>query len=78
MKEENQMRTVKSVRVYNYDGSAAVRVEHASLREPQRGELLVRVHAAGVNPVDWKIRAGYLQQMLPLPLPITLGLDYPE
>jgi NADPH:quinone reductase-like Zn-dependent oxidoreductase len=36
----------------------------------------VRVHAAGVNPIDWKIRAGHLQQVMPLLLPFTLGCDF--
>ena len=53
-----------------------MRVEETTLREPQAGELLIRVHAAGVNPIDWKIRAGYLQQVTPLPLPFTLGGDF--
>jgi NADPH:quinone reductase-like Zn-dependent oxidoreductase len=34
--------------------------------------VLIKVIAAGINPVDWKIRAGYLK---PAPLPFTLGLD---
>jgi alcohol dehydrogenase len=33
------------------------------------------VHAASINPVDWKIRAGYLQKMAPLTMPATLGGD---
>jgi len=35
----------------------------------------VKVHAAGVNPVDWKIRAGYLKQFMPLKLPFIPGND---
>ena len=44
--------------------------------EAAEGELLVRVHAAGVNAIDWKIRAGHLQQMIPYSFPLTLGLDF--
>lgn len=40
---------------------------------PGPGELLVRVHAAGINPVDWKIRAGYMRAMREVDLPATLG-----
>ena len=40
------------------------------------GKLLIEVHAAGVNAIDWKIRAGYLQQMAPLSFPATLGGDF--
>jgi NADPH:quinone reductase-like Zn-dependent oxidoreductase len=37
--------------------------------------LMIEVHAAIVNPVDNLIRAGYLKDMLPLPLPYTVGID---
>jgi NADPH:quinone reductase-like Zn-dependent oxidoreductase len=37
--------------------------------------MLVRVHAAGINPVDWKIREGHLKEMLHHTLPLVLGWD---
>jgi NADPH:quinone reductase-like Zn-dependent oxidoreductase len=37
--------------------------------------VLVRVHAAGINPVDWKIREGQLKEMLHHTLPLVLGWD---
>lgn len=43
--------------------------------EPGEGEVLVRVKAAGVNPVDWKIRAGYLKDFYPYKFPVILGWD---
>jgi NADPH:quinone reductase-like Zn-dependent oxidoreductase len=75
-KRGNKIRTVKAARIHHYDGAEAVRVEDASLPGPQAGELLICIHAAGVNPIDWKIRAGFLQQMMPQPLPFTLGGDF--
>jgi len=42
---------------------------------PQDNEVLIKVHAAGVNPVDWKIREGYLRQAMPHKLPIIPGWD---
>ena len=42
---------------------------------PGASELLVEVRAAGVNPVDWKIRAGYLQAFMPLTFPAVLGRE---
>ena len=42
---------------------------------PGAGELLVAVRAAGVNPVDWKIREGYLAEVMPLDLPAVLGRE---
>ncbi len=43
--------------------------------EPGEGEVLVRIHAAGVNPVDWKIREGWLKDLFPHELPLILGWD---
>jgi alcohol dehydrogenase len=42
---------------------------------PRAGELLVRVHAAGLNPVDFKTRAGMLRIIRNYPLPIVMGND---
>ena len=39
------------------------------------GEVLIRVAAAGVNPVDWKIREGYLEALFPHRFPLILGWD---
>ncbi len=52
--------------------------EHTALTDvpqpsPGPGELLVRVHAAGLNPVDFKIRAGALKIIHKHPLPIVMG-----
>ena len=42
---------------------------------PADNEVLIKVKSASVNPVDWKIREGYLQPMLNHSLPLTLGWD---
>jgi alcohol dehydrogenase len=53
--------------------------EHTALTDdvtspsPRAGELLVRVHAAGLNPVDFKTRAGALKIIHNYPLPIVMG-----
>jgi len=52
--------------------------EHTALTEvprpsPRASELLVRVHAAGLNPVDFKTRAGALKIIRNYPLPIVMG-----
>jgi len=43
--------------------------------EPGAGQIKIRVASAGVNPVDFKLRSGALQKMMPLELPAILGRD---
>jgi NADPH:quinone reductase-like Zn-dependent oxidoreductase len=73
---EDRVRIIKAARIHNYGGWKAVKVEEVSLPKLRTGEILVRVHAAGVNAIDWQIRAGYMQQTMPLSLPFTLGCDF--
>ncbi|ANU21873.1 NADP-dependent oxidoreductase [Planococcus donghaensis] len=47
-------------------------VEKPSIQENQ---VLVEIHATSINPIDWKVRAGYLKDMLPFEFPIILGWD---
>lgn len=49
--------------------------DNVQIPTPAANEVLIKVKAAAVNPVDWKIREGYLQQLLNHPLPLTLGWD---
>jgi len=44
--------------------------------DPSAGKVLVKIKAAGINPIDWKIREGYMQQMVPLQFPSPLGMDF--
>jgi NADPH:quinone reductase-like Zn-dependent oxidoreductase len=66
---------MKAVRIHRYGGPEVLSYEEAPKPEPGPGELLVRVHAAGVNPVDWKIREGHYKRVLRFRLPIVLGWD---
>jgi NADPH:quinone reductase-like Zn-dependent oxidoreductase len=70
------MGTMTAVRMHGYGGPEVLKYEEAPRPEPAEGEVLVRVHAAGVNPVDWKIRAGYLRSFREYPLPLILGWDF--
>jgi NADPH:quinone reductase-like Zn-dependent oxidoreductase len=64
-----------AVRLGKYGSADELRVERVPLEPPAAGELLVRVRASSVNPIDWKIREGYATALWPLTLPATLGLD---
>jgi NADPH:quinone reductase-like Zn-dependent oxidoreductase len=68
---------MKSAQIKNYGGSEVVEINQ-SAPEPivSPGKVLVIIKAAGVNPVDWKIREGYMQQMIRLQFPSTLGMDF--
>lgn len=67
--------TMKAVRIHSWGGPEVMRLEDAPLPVLAEGEVLVRVVAAAINPVDWKIREGYLKDMLPHRLPLILGWD---
>src|ERR671924_829801 len=68
---------MKSIQIKRYGNSDVVEVNNtASSPTVSTGKILVNVKASGVNPVDWKIREGYFQQMAPLQFPSTLGMDF--
>jgi alcohol dehydrogenase len=67
---------MKAARIHNYGGPDEVHLENADQPNPGNGQLLINVKAAGVNPIDWKVRAGYLQKNVPLQFPVTLGGDF--
>ncbi|GFE61145.1 NADP-dependent oxidoreductase [Geobacter sp. AOG2] len=69
------METMKAVRIHAYGGPEVLVHEDAPRPQPGKDEILVRVHAAAVNPVDWKIREGYLKDMLDSRLPLIMGWD---
>jgi NADPH:quinone reductase-like Zn-dependent oxidoreductase len=64
-----------ALRMHEYGTSEVLRVEEAPVPAPQAGEVRIRVHAAGVNPIDWKVRSGRLQKSYPVPLPYIPGRD---
>lgn len=69
------MKTMNAVRLHNYGDPEVLIYETAPCPEPQADEVLIRIHAAGVNPADWKMRQGYLRDKFPFSLPLILGYD---
>lgn len=62
--------------IEGYGGSDRLQVrEVAEPGEPGPGQVLLRVRAAGVNPIDWKIRRGSLRLVMPAKFPLILGYD---
>lgn len=67
---------MKAAQLTNYGGQDALQVT-ADAAKPAagKGQVLVEVTAASLNPFDWKLREGYMKDMIPLQLPATLGSD---
>ncbi|MEW7848157.1 NADP-dependent oxidoreductase [Massilia aurea] len=63
---------MRAIVIESYGDNRVVNVVDVARPAPQAGELLVKVRAAGVNPIDWKIRDGAGQRM-GMTLPIHLG-----
>ena len=50
--------TMKAIRLHEHGGPEVLRYEEVPAPEPKPGEVLVRVHAVGINPPDWYVRGG--------------------
>jgi NADPH:quinone reductase-like Zn-dependent oxidoreductase len=66
---------MKAIRIHDYGDASALKYEDAPVPEPPPDGVLIKVHAAGVNPVDWKIRKGLMRAARPLQFPAVLGGD---
>jgi NADPH:quinone reductase-like Zn-dependent oxidoreductase len=58
-----------------YGGCAVLQLRRIAAPQPTAGEVLVEVHAASMNPVDWKVRSGVLQKFFPVTFPAITGRD---
>ena len=63
---------MRALRIHAYGGPEVMRIDDVPI---PTGQVLVRVRAASVNPIDWKIRRGMLASMMPITFPRTLGRD---
>lgn len=66
---------MKALAIRQYGGPEQLQIMETALPKPGRGEVLVRVHAAGINPVDYKIRSGSLSWISGSKFPKILGGD---
>ena len=64
---------MKAVRVHKFGSPEVISIDDLPKPQPGRGEVVVRVKAAGIGPWDGLIRSG--KSVLPHPLPLTLGSD---
>jgi NADPH:quinone reductase-like Zn-dependent oxidoreductase len=62
---------MKAIRIHRYGGADVLVYEDAPRPTLADDAILVRVHAAGVNPFDWKIRAGFLKDWIHHSFPVA-------
>ena len=67
--------TQRAVLIRAYGGVAAAELAEIARPTAGQGQVLVRVRAAGVNGIDWKVREGYVRDAFPLQLPAVLGIE---
>ncbi|MFE1763998.1 NADP-dependent oxidoreductase [Streptomyces angustmyceticus] len=71
--------TMKAIRLHEFGGPDVLRHEEVPVPEPAPGEVLVRVHAVGLNPPDWYVREGMPgippEFRPPFDLPLIPGTD---
>lgn len=66
---------MKAAIINQYGTPEVIRIEEKSIPQPQAGEVLIKIDAASINPIDWKIRSGQLKHFLRIHLPAILGFD---
>lgn len=66
---------MKAARIHAYGDASQIRIEDAPVPTLKDDDVLIRVVATSVNPVDWKIRQGYLKSFIPYEMPLIMGWD---
>ncbi len=66
---------MKAIVTHDFKGLDSIALEEIEKPTPKKGEVLLEIKAAGINPVDWKIAEGLLKSRMEYQLPVTLGWD---
>ncbi len=66
---------MRAVGIEAFGGADRLQMMDLPIPEPGPREVRIRVHAAGVNPIDWKIRIGRVKDRWPHQFPVVLGFD---
>ncbi|KQN34999.1 NADPH:quinone reductase [Pedobacter sp. Leaf41] len=67
---------MKAIRIHEFGGPEVLSIDDVDIPKPGKDEVLVKIHATSVNPVDWKIRAGLRKEKFPSTFPLTIGWDF--
>jgi len=66
---------MKAIVIEKYGSKKELTEKEMPKPAPKQGEVLIEMHATSINPIDWKLREGYLKEMFPFEFPIILGWD---
>jgi NADPH:quinone reductase-like Zn-dependent oxidoreductase len=67
---------MNAIRIHSYGDPEQLKYEETPAPKPAEGQVLIRVHAASVNPFDYKLASGAFQKFVPMSLPYTPGGDF--
>ena len=67
---------MKRIQYYSYGGPETMKLEAFELKAPGTGEVAVKVEFAAINPIDWKVRNGYLKMVTGKKFPRAMGSDF--
>ncbi|GAA0281352.1 NADP-dependent oxidoreductase [Actinomadura nitritigenes] len=68
-------RICRAVEFFEYGDADVLHVTEHEVPEPGAGQVRIAVRAAGVNPVDWKVRSGAMAELMPVRFPAVPGVD---
>lgn len=66
---------MKAIVIDEYGGADKLKEKDLERPEPESDEVLIKLHATAINPIDWKLRYGYLKEKISFDFPIVLGWD---
>ena len=67
---------MKRIQYYSYGGPDTMKLEDFELKRPGPGEVAVKVAFTAINPIDWKVRNGYLKMVTGKTFPRAMGSDF--
>jgi NADPH:quinone reductase-like Zn-dependent oxidoreductase len=66
---------MKAITIREFGGPEVLKMEEIPTPQPSADEVLIKIYASGVNPIDWKIRKGLRKEKFPTQFPLVLGWD---
>jgi NADPH:quinone reductase-like Zn-dependent oxidoreductase len=67
---------MKAIRIHEYGDVGKLKLEEFPRLSITDDQILVRIHDAGVNPIHWKLKQGYMKQGDARDVPMTIGQDF--